>query len=170
MAIYFLSVCFGGTSFLGNAVPRREDLSLLQGKGGYVANIPMEGAVYAHFVRSSISHGEIVSVETSEALNMQGVIAAYTAENLGLADREVILKAYEAGMTRPYLARGRVRFAGEPIAVVLAESEYLAADAAEKHCRLSPLAQPLLRRPAFSNRFTDELGICIAVSLRQGCN
>ena len=121
----------GGTSFLGNAVPRREDLSLLQGKGGYVANIPMEGAVYAHFVRSSISHGEIVSVETSEALNMQGVIAVYTAENLGLADREVILKAYEAGMTRPYLARGRVRFAGEPIAVVLAESEYLAADAAE---------------------------------------
>ena len=58
----------GGTSFLGNAVPRREDLSLLQGKGGYVANIPMEGAVYAHFVRSSISHGEIISVETGEAL------------------------------------------------------------------------------------------------------
>ena len=91
----------GGTSFLGNAVPRREDLSLLQGKGGYVANIPMEGAVYAHFVRSSISHGEIVSVETGEALKMPGVIAVHTAENLGLSDREVILKVYESGMTRP---------------------------------------------------------------------
>ena len=121
----------GGTSLLGNAVPRREDLNLLKGKGGYVANVPMEGALHAHFVRSNVSHGEIISVETSEAEKMPGVFAIYTAENLDLADRAVILNAYEAEMTRPYLAREKVRFVGEPVAVVLAENEYLAADAAE---------------------------------------
>ena len=121
----------GGTSLLGNAVPRREDLNLLRGKGGYVANVPMEGALHAHFVRSNVSHGEIISVETSEAEKMPGVFAIYTAENLDLADRAVILNAYEAEMTRPYLAREKVRFVGEPVAVVLAENEYLAADAAE---------------------------------------
>ena len=91
----------GGTSLLGNAVPRREDLNLLLGKGGYVANVPMEGALHAHFVRSNVSHGEIISVETSEAMKMPGVFAIYTAENLDLADRAVILNAYEPGMTRP---------------------------------------------------------------------
>ena len=81
--------------------------------------------------RSTVAHGEILSIETSEAESMPGVVAVYTAQNLGLADREGAMDFYASEMTRPYLARDKVRFVGEPIAVVVAETAYQAADAAE---------------------------------------
>ena len=119
------------TSILGNPVPRREDATLIRGQGEYVGNQIIEGALHCHFARSTVAHGEILSIETSEAESMPGVIAVYTTQNLGLADREGAMDFYASEMTRPYLARDKVRFVGEPIAVVVAETAYQAADAAE---------------------------------------
>ena len=119
------------TSILGNPVLRREDATLIRGQGEYVGNQIIEGALHCHFARSTVAHGEIISIETSEAESMPGVVAVYTTQNLGLADREGAMDFYASEMTRPYLARDKVRFVGEPIAVVVAETAYQAADAAE---------------------------------------
>ena len=119
------------TSILGNPVLRREDATLIRGQGEYVGNQIIEGALHCHFARSTVAHGKILSIETSEAESMPGVIAVYTTQNLGLADREGAMDFYASEMTRPYLARDKVRFVGEPIAVVVAETAYQAADAAE---------------------------------------
>ena len=120
-----------GTSILGNAVLRREDDTLLRGQGGYVGNVVLPGAVHAHFVRSTAVHGEILSVDVADALSMPGVVAVYTAADIGLEDRPPTMGFYPSEMARPFLARDRVRFVGEPVAVVLAETPYQAADAAE---------------------------------------
>ena len=120
-----------GTSILGNAVLRREDDTLLRGQGGYVGNVVLPGAVHAHFVRSTAVHGEILSVDVADALSMPGVVAVYTAADIGLEDRPPPMGFYPSEMARPFLARDRVRFVGEPVAVVLAETPYQAADAAE---------------------------------------
>ena len=121
----------GGTSILGNSVTRREDSKLLLGQGGYVANVPINNVLHAHFVRSNVSHGKVISIETGDATNMPGVVAIYTADDLGLKDRPALMDSYEEKMSRPYLARDTVRFVGEPVAVVLAKDPYMAADAAE---------------------------------------
>ena len=119
------------TSILGNPVLRREDDALVRGQGEYVGNVPLEGALHAHFVRSTTAHGTIESIEVDDARSMPGVVAVYTATDLGLDDRPVTMGFYPSEMGRSFLARDRVRFVGEPIAVVVAESPYLAADAAE---------------------------------------
>ena len=119
------------TSILGNPVLRREDDALVRGQGRYVANVPLEAALHAHFVRSTVAHGTIESIQVDDARAMPGVVAVYTVADLGLDDRPVLMGFYPAEMKRPFLARDRVRFVGEPIAVVVAESPYLAADAAE---------------------------------------
>jgi len=119
------------TSILGNPVLRREDDALVRGQGEYVGNVPLEGALHAHFVRSTTAHGTIESIEVDDARSMPGVVAVYTAADLGLDDRPVTMGFYPSEMGRSFLARDRVRFVGEPIAVVVAESPYLAADAAE---------------------------------------
>lgn len=121
----------GGTSILGNAVLRREDDGLLRGRGRYVGNVELPGALHAHFVRSTVAHGEVLGVDVDEARTMPGVVAVYTAADLGLGDRPPPMGFYPGEMARPYLARDRVRFVGEPVAVVVAETAYQAADAAE---------------------------------------
>ncbi|MBC8364956.1 MAG: xanthine dehydrogenase family protein molybdopterin-binding subunit [Actinobacteria bacterium] len=119
------------TSILGNPVLRREDDTLVRGQGRFVGNVPLEGALHVQFVRSTAAHGTIGSIEVDDALAMPGVVAVYTAADLGLDDRPVLMGFYPAEMARPFLARDRVRFVGEPIAVVVAETQYQAADAAE---------------------------------------
>jgi len=119
------------TSILGNKVLRREDAALLRGRGEYVANEQFDDLLHVQFVRSSVAHGEVKSVEVGDALSMPGVVAVYTAEDLGLDDRPPPNNEYATEAKRPFLARDRVRFVGEPVAVVVAETAYQAADAAE---------------------------------------
>ena len=119
------------TSILGNAVLRREDATLIRGRGEYVANQQFEDLLHAHFVRSTTAHGTILSVDVDEARSMPGVVAVYTADDLGLEDRKPPMGFYAKEACRSFLARERVRFVGEPVAVVVAETAYQAADAAE---------------------------------------
>ena len=117
------------TSILGNAVLRREDATLIRGRGEFVANQPFDDLIHAHFVRSTAAHGEILSIDVEDARSMPGVVAVYTAADLGLDDRPPAMGFYAAEAIRPFLARDRVRFVGEPLAVVVAETAYQAADA-----------------------------------------
>jgi aerobic carbon-monoxide dehydrogenase large subunit len=71
-------------SILGNPVRRTEDPRILRGDAGYFDDLPVEGLLHVAFVRSTMAHARIESVDTSEAVTMPGVVAVYTADDLGL--------------------------------------------------------------------------------------
>ena len=118
-----------GTSILGNPVKRVEDPRILSGDARYVADLDLPGALTAVFVRSTMAHARLAGVDTGAAAKMPGVVAVHTADDLGLPDIPAFAMAPPM-MSRPPLARGTVRFVGETIAVVIAETAEQAVDAA----------------------------------------
>jgi carbon-monoxide dehydrogenase large subunit len=118
-----------GTSILGNPVRRLEDPRILLGGARYVADLELPGALTATFVRSTMAHARLVGIDTESAAKMPGVVGVYTAEDLGLPDIPAFAMAPPA-MARAPLAKGTVRFVGEPVAVVVAETAEQAVDAA----------------------------------------
>ena len=118
-------------SMLGTRVVRKEDPDLLTAGGRYVDDTPVAGALHAVFVRSQFAHGEITTIDADEAASMPGVVAVYTAADLGLEPTPPSMPMFNPAMTRTRLAAGRVRYVGEPVAVVVAESYVQAVDAAE---------------------------------------
>jgi carbon-monoxide dehydrogenase large subunit len=117
-------------SVLGTRVTRTEDPALLVGARRYVADLPLERPLHAIFVRSHIAHGRIEAIHADDAATMPGVVAVLTAAELGVAPHHGFV-AVHPDFARPPLADGVVRFVGEPIAVVLAESAAEGTDAAE---------------------------------------
>jgi carbon-monoxide dehydrogenase large subunit len=114
----------------GTAVRRREDPPLIQGTGTYTDDVDAPGALHAHFVRSEVAHGRIVSIETAAAAAAPGVAGVFTGADLDLGPFPPGPMAPD-DMLRPTLARDVVRFQGEAIAVVVAGSKAAAVDAAE---------------------------------------
>ena len=117
-------------SVLGTAVRRVEDPTLLTGAGLFVEDLRVDDATHAVFVGSTVAHGRVTRIDTAEAEASPGVVAVLTAETLGLGDvfnRFPLDPAFE----RPVLAGDTVRFVGEQVALVIAESFAQAADAAE---------------------------------------
>ncbi|HEX9258926.1 MAG TPA: molybdopterin cofactor-binding domain-containing protein, partial [Acidimicrobiales bacterium] len=119
-------------SILGNAVRRLEDPTLLTGAGKYVDDLTFPGMAYVAFVRSSVAHAKVVSVDTSEAEGMPGVIAVYSAggDDLGLAPFQGF-PMMPPTLNRPVFAKDVVRFVGDVVAAVVAETRAQASDAAE---------------------------------------
>jgi len=115
---------------LGSSVLRSEDRALLTGAARYLDDVPCEGALHAVFVRSPIAHALVSSVDAGEARAMPGVVGVFTAEDLGRL-RLPPVEDSPAVFARPLLAIGRVRFVGEPVAVVVAETRAEATDAAD---------------------------------------
>ncbi|MYB11421.1 MAG: xanthine dehydrogenase family protein molybdopterin-binding subunit [Acidimicrobiia bacterium] len=116
-------------SILGNEVRRVEDPRMLTDGGTYVADIPLDGAAHVVFVRSPIAHARLLSVEANDARTMPGVIDVVVGDDLDLSPLPPM--AGDAAMARPLLATGRVRFVGEAVAAVVAETVEQATDAAE---------------------------------------
>ena len=114
-------------SLLGNRVRRIEDPELLTGEGTFVGNLRIDGLLHAAFVRSPFAHAVIESIDVSEALALPGVVAVLTADDLRIGPFHPFMVLSEA-VVRPPLATGRVRFVGDPVAVVVAESAAIAAD------------------------------------------
>jgi len=110
---------------------------MLTGRGRYVSDWNLPGQAYAYFVRSDRAHAEIISIDPSEALRAPGVVEVFTGEDLDLKSLPAALPTKgRGGMElinpgRPALAKGRVRFAGDALALVVAESATAAQDAAE---------------------------------------
>jgi len=116
-------------SILGHAVRRREDPRLITGAGRYVDDIQQARCLHLAFVRSTLAHASIRSVDSAAAAAAPGVVAVFTAADLRLPARVGFQMVPEV-FARPPLAEGRVRFVGEPVALVVAESAQAAADAA----------------------------------------
>jgi len=120
----------GSGSILGNSVVRLEDPTLLTGEGKYVDDLVEPGMLYVALARSSVAHGTINSVDISDAASMPGVVAVFHAGNdLGMPAMQgfaMLPPAYN----RPIFAGERVRFVGDVIAAVVAESQAQADDAA----------------------------------------
>ncbi|MYA14408.1 MAG: xanthine dehydrogenase family protein [Acidimicrobiaceae bacterium] len=117
-------------SVLGNRVLRTEDPRMLTGGARYVADLRFDGAARVCFVRSTVARGRLVGVDTANARAQPGVLGMFTAADLDLPDLTPIPVVNQL-MGRPLLARDTVRFVGEPIAVVVADTVAAAADAAE---------------------------------------
>ncbi len=121
----------------GLPVLRTEDPRFLRGQGRYLENISIEGALRAVFVRSMMPHARLSGVDVEVARALPGVAAVYLADDLGLAHQRPSGNVEGASGTlggpfgREVLARDTVRYVGEAIAVVLAETEAQAEDAAE---------------------------------------
>ena len=117
-------------SILGTRVLRTEDPGLLTGSRKYLADLDLENKLHAVFVRSEVAHGTISAVHADDARAMPGVVEILTAAELGVAPHHGFAMVHP-DFARPPLADGRVRFVGEPIAVVLAETFEQGEDAAQ---------------------------------------
>ncbi|WP_181763986.1 xanthine dehydrogenase family protein molybdopterin-binding subunit [Streptomyces albidus (ex Kaewkla and Franco 2022)] len=121
-------------AWIGASVGRREDPRLLTGRGRFTDDLELPGMLHAQFVRSTVAHATVTSLDLSQVRRVPGVVAAFSAEDLGLADITARLgrpltEFVPTGM--PVLARDRVRYAGEPLAVVIARDAYAAEDGLE---------------------------------------
>ncbi len=129
---------------MGQAMKRREDPRLLTGGNQYVCDFFLPGTLEMALVRSPLAHARIRTVDVSTARALPGVVAVLTAEDLGALAGPLPEGMTDPRMTAampPPLADGVVRYVGEPIAVVLAESRYVAEDGVELvEVDLEPLA------------------------------
>ena len=116
----------------GARVARRQDDRLLRGQGQYVADIHPPRVAAAKFVRSYEAHAAITGIDVADALGAEGVLAAFVGKDF--ADSQIRCVSSYPGFqesAQPILATDRVRYVGEAVAMVVADDEYLAEDAAE---------------------------------------
>jgi aerobic carbon-monoxide dehydrogenase large subunit len=125
------------TRFFGAPVKRNEDRKLLTGQALFIDDVELPDMLHAAFLRSAVAHARIRRIDTTAALKRPGVVAVYTAEDLGaywqpgplLVPPPPIPGITFNVRTQVPLAKEKVRYAGEPLAVVVAESRYIAEDA-----------------------------------------
>src|SRR5215212_7984615 len=127
------------TRYFGERIKRNEDPRLLTGQGLYVDDVDLPNMLHVAFVRSPYAHARINNIDVSQALQREGIVAIYTAEDLGdywkpgplLVSPPPVRDIVFNERTQVPLARSgeKVKFAGEPIVMVLAESRYIAEDA-----------------------------------------
>jgi 2-furoyl-CoA dehydrogenase large subunit len=116
---------------LGKAILRKEDPALLSGRGRYADDLPVPvGTLHAHVVRSPHAHAEIVRIDTAAALKHDGVWAVITGEEVRKLS-DPFLAVVKTPIQQWALAVERVRYVGEPVALVVADDRYIAEDAAE---------------------------------------
>jgi aerobic carbon-monoxide dehydrogenase large subunit len=124
--------------YIGQSIKRLEDKRFITGKGRYTDDIVLPGMLYAHFVRSPYAHARIVSVDTTAAAEMDGVVAIYTGKDMEAINGvpcgwQVNFKNGETMREpkHPLLVADKARHVGDAVAVVIAESRAEAVDAAE---------------------------------------
>ncbi|HWN51434.1 MAG TPA: xanthine dehydrogenase family protein molybdopterin-binding subunit, partial [Xanthobacteraceae bacterium] len=121
-------------SLIGSPIERIEDLRFLRGKGQYVDDVSPPGLLHAVILRSSVAHGRIRGIDRASALARPGVRAVITAADIGNAPtiplRQEQLAAFKP-FEQPVIAVDKVRYVGEPIAVVVADTAAGAEDGAE---------------------------------------
>src|SRR6201997_4570416 len=117
----------------GQSVRRKEDKRLLQGEGVFVDDVKRHGMGYLHFVRSPYAHAHITRIDVSAAEAVDGVYGTLTGEEVAaLTDPFFQISSVPGANVKDYaLAVGKVRFVGEPIVAVVAETREAARDASE---------------------------------------
>jgi carbon-monoxide dehydrogenase large subunit len=123
--------------YTGASIKRSEDPRILTGAGRYVDDVKLPAMLHAAFVRSPLAHARVLSVDVSAARELPGVVAAFTGaelEEMTVPGPEALLALMGwKGPTPEFtlLATDKVRFAGDPVAIVIAQSRYLAEDGCE---------------------------------------
>src|SRR3954451_7503714 len=125
------SVANAGGSILGNPVLRKEDPGILTGATEYYDDLKLDGLLHVAFVRSTVAHANVGAIDTDEAKAMPGVVGVFTAADFGLNPVHGFIMLPPT-MNRPPLATDKVRFVGDIVAIVVAESKAQATDAAEQ--------------------------------------
>ncbi len=157
-------------SILGNAVLRREDAPLLRGDDLFLADLPREDVLHLAFVRSASAHGRILEIDTSDASDMPGVVEIFTAGDLSLKPFLAFPMVAEV-FARPPLADKKVRFVGDIVAAVVAESLAEAVDAAELVFAdlddLEPTTNPIVAAESSAPLLFEEAGtnVCLDSSV-----
>ena len=133
--------------YVGTRVNRVEDPRLLTGHGHYVDDVDVPGMVHAAFVRSPVAHAEIRGIDAVAARRVPGVFAVFTGAEMAELTNPMIGMLALPGLYNPVfhaLATDRVRFVGDPVALVIATSRYVAEDAANlvevDYAELEPVA------------------------------
>jgi carbon-monoxide dehydrogenase large subunit len=122
------------TRYAGSRINRVEDVRLLTGRGVFVDDVSLPGMLHACFVRSPLARARIRGIDTSAALALPGVRFVFTAGDLNTDAKEqwhTSVGPLSPETPRPPLAEGDVRFVGDPVALVVADSRYVAEDGAE---------------------------------------
>jgi aerobic carbon-monoxide dehydrogenase large subunit len=142
-------------AFIGSPIERLEDLRFLTGRGQYTDDLASADMLHAVILRSSIAHGRIRAINARAALMLPGVHSVITAADIGdvptIPLRHDVLPAFRR-YEQPVIANGKVRYVGEPIAVVVADSVALAEDALDA---IEVDIEPL---PAVTDRHTARNG------------
>src|SRR5271154_7585544 len=121
----------GANRYIGSPVERVEDLRFLRGRGEFVGDLHREGMLHAAILRSPIAHGRIRGLDAAAALAIPGVRAVITAAEIGVVPTIPLRLLPLPGTERflqPVIAADRVRYVGEPLAIVLGDSPALAED------------------------------------------
>lgn len=118
---------------IGARLPRREDSRLVRGAGRYVGDLRVPGCLEAAFLRGDVAHGELRAVDLEPARRLPGVAAAWSHADLPLLPEVPPMLDPQSVRGRPWpaLANGRVRYVGEPLAIVVAADRYVAEDACD---------------------------------------
>jgi aerobic carbon-monoxide dehydrogenase large subunit len=132
-------------TYIGTSMERREDPRFLRGRGQYVDDLEIDGLLYAVILRSQVGHGRIRSLDATAAKNVPGVHAVITAQDMPGGPPVIAMRLQPLPEFKPYeqlvLARDKVRYVGEPVAVVVAESIAIGEDALEAIAlEIEPLA------------------------------
>jgi len=134
-------------TYIGASITRKEDVRFLTGRGTYTDDVKQQHLLHAAILRSPHAHARILSIDTSKALAIPGVVAVFTAQDIAdsmeplpIPIRLVPLAGLERFLQYPLAIDGKVRHVGEAMAVVVAESRYLAEDAMDAiEVRYEPL-------------------------------
>jgi carbon-monoxide dehydrogenase large subunit len=122
-------------TFIGTPMERREDPRLLRGRGEYVDDVAIPGLLYAVILRSAVAHGRIKSIDASAALKVPGVHSVITAADMAGGVPIIPMRLQPLPEFKPFeqpaIAHDKVRYVGEPLAVVLASSIAVGEDALE---------------------------------------
>jgi 2-furoyl-CoA dehydrogenase large subunit len=135
-----------GRLHVGQRVLRTENPPLLRGRGQFIDDLPTKsGTLHAAILRSPHAHAEIVAIDTAGALACPGVRAAVTGQDVA-ALTDPLIVGFATAMEYRGIAVGRVRYVGEPVAIVCATSRYLAEDALD-HIRVEYRPLPAVVDP-----------------------
>ncbi len=143
-------------SFIGKSVTRLEDRPLVSGRGVYVGDISFPHQLHMRLVRSAVAHGRIASIDATAARVTPGVVAVWTSTDVAdIPPIDFRLTRVEglSPYRQPILARGRVRYVGEPVAAVFATDAYVAEDAADLVAVEIETAPPVLAADAPPGEF-----------------
>jgi carbon-monoxide dehydrogenase large subunit len=122
------------SGLVGARVHRKEDRTILTGTGRYIDDVQAKGLLHAHFLRSNSAHARITSIDVEEARKLEGVVRIFTGADMSAITDDLSFAQPIPGLhspSYPAIAHDVVRFVGEPVALIIAESRYLAEDAAE---------------------------------------